>query len=251
MPVWQVIYEELREQGLEIIAVAFDTGGRAAVEAKIRADDIAERPAMIGSLMGWDDALWQRQAPPTYPCLIDEAHVLAERYGMTNVPQAVWIDEEGRIVRPAESAGTIDMVRHLDRETLALPDAAVAEGAQARNAYIDALRDWVARGADSAYVLPPAEVKRRMRGPGEAEVNAATHVKLGRYLFGAGELARAKRHFDEAVRLCPDSWNYRRQSMMLDPENVGQLNAGPDFWAAVDALGDEPFYAPADLTPAR
>ncbi len=251
MPVWQVIYEELRDQGLEIIAVAFDTAGRAAVEPKIRATDIAERPAMLAGLMGWDDTLWARQAPPTYPCLIDETHLVAELYGMTNVPQAVWIDEQGRIVRPPESAGTIDMVRHLNRETLELPDAAIAEGAEARNAYIAALRDWVRHGVDSRYALPAAEVKRRLRGPGEAEVRAATHVKLGRHFYANGALVQAKRHFDEAVTLCPDSWNYRRQSMMLDPENVGQLNAGPDFWAAVDALGDEPYYPPADLAPVR
>lgn len=246
---WQVIYEELRGAGLEIIAVAFDTAGKAAVEAKIRAADIAERPPMLAGLMGWDEALWARQAPPTYPCLIDEAHTVAELYGMVNVPQGVWIDEQGRIVRPPESAGTIDMVRHLNRETLELPEPAVADGVAARNAYIDALRDWVRKGADSVYALPAAEVKRRLRGPGEAEVRAATHVRLGRHLFAAGALERAKHHFQEAVRLCPESWNYRRQSMMLDPERVGELNAGPDFWAAVDALGDLPFYPPADLRP--
>jgi hypothetical protein len=38
--------------------------------------------------------------------------------------------------------------------------------------------------------------------------------------------------------------------MMLDPASVGELNAGPEFWAAVDALGDEPFYPPAEFAPA-
>jgi hypothetical protein len=47
--VWQAIYEELRGEGLEIIAVAFDTGGKAAVEAKIRAADLAERPAVLAA----------------------------------------------------------------------------------------------------------------------------------------------------------------------------------------------------------
>ena len=35
--------------------------------------------------------------------------------------------------------------------------------------------------------------------------------------------------------------------MMLDPESIGELNAGPDFWEAVDALGDAPYYEPAAL----
>ena len=43
-----VIHVDLVEgDGFEIIAVAFDAAGKAAVEAKIRADDIAERPDMV------------------------------------------------------------------------------------------------------------------------------------------------------------------------------------------------------------
>lgn len=248
---WQVIYEELRGQGLEIIAVALDTAGKAAVEAKIRAADCRERPAMLARLMGWNDDLWARQSPPTYPCLIDEAHVVADLYGITNVPQGVWIDEQGRIVRPAESAGTTDMVSVMNRATFEIPEADAARGAANRDAYIDALRDWVKHGAQSRFALPPAEVKRRLRGPSDADVRAATHVKLGRHLFAQGQLERAKFHFREAVRLCPDSWNYRRQSNMLDPQSIGELNAGPDFWEAVDALGGRPFYPVADLTPVR
>ncbi len=246
---WQAIYEELRGDGLEIIAVAFDTGGKAAVEAKIRATDIAERPEVLARLMGWSPALWQRQAPPTYPCLIDEAHVVADLYGMVNVPQGVWIDENGRIVRPPESAGTCDMVRHMDRATFEIPDPAAEQGFAVRNAYVDALRDWVRNGADSPYALPAKEVRRRLRGPAESDVLAATHVRLGRHLYASGALERAKHHFDAAVTLCPDKWNYRRQAMMLDPESIGELNAGPEFWAAVDAIGDQAYYPPADLTP--
>ncbi len=248
---WQAVYAELRDQGLEIIAVALDTAGKAAVEAKIRAADCAERPAALARLMGWSADLWARQAPPTYPCLIDEAHAVAELYGITNVPQGVWIDETGRIVRPAESAGTSDMVRVMDRATFEIPDADAEQGIANRDAYIDALRDWVKHGASSRFALPAEEVKRRMRGPRESDVRAATHVKLGRYCFGKQALERAKFHFKEAVRLCPDSWNYRRQSNMLDPQSIGELNAGPDFWAAVDALGDTPFYPVADLGSAR
>ena len=203
---------------------------------------------MLARLMGWSDDLWSRQAPPTYTCLIDEAHVVAELYGMVNVPQGVWIDEQGHIVRPAESAGSADMVRHMNRETFEIPDDAAAQGFAIRNAYVDAVRDWAKNGAKSPYVLSPEEVRKRMRGPKEDDVVAATHVRLGRHLYAKGDLARAKHHFKEAVRLCPDSWNYRRQSNMLDPDKVGQLNSGPDFWTAVDALGDTSFYPPADFS---
>jgi hypothetical protein len=38
-------------------------------------------------------------AKPGYPVLLDERHVVAERYGTRNVPAGVWIVEEGRMVR--------------------------------------------------------------------------------------------------------------------------------------------------------
>jgi len=248
--VWQAVYAELKDQGLEIIAVALDAAGKAAVADKIRAADCRERPEMLARLMGWSPELWAKQAPPEYPCLIDENHVLADLYGMVNVPQGVWIDEQGRLVRPVESAGTSDMVRVMNRETFEIPDADAARGFAARDAYIEALRDWVKNGAASRYVMSPEQLRSRLREASPDDMRAATHVRLGRYLFGKGQTARAKHHFDAAVKLCPDKWSYRRQAMMLDPESIGQLNAGPGFWAAVDALGDQPFYPEAELQPA-
>ena len=41
----------------------------------------------------------------TYVSLIDRNHLVADLYNMDNVPQAVWIDEAGTIVRPTEVAG--------------------------------------------------------------------------------------------------------------------------------------------------
>jgi hypothetical protein len=34
---------------------------------------------------------------------------------------------------------------------------------------------------------------------------------------------------------------------MLDPGSVGELNAGPEFWQAVQALGDRPYYVPIKM----
>ncbi len=59
------------------------------------------------------DALpWIEAARPTYVTLIDRDHRLAELYGVVNVPQAIWIDERGRIVRPAEPAGAYEGFRN-------------------------------------------------------------------------------------------------------------------------------------------
>src|SRR5262249_8135317 len=80
LPVWQALYEELAGHGFAIVAVAMD------------------------SRKG-DPLQWIEAARPTYVNLIDRDHRLADLYHMVNVPQAVWIDEAGRIVRPPEPAG--------------------------------------------------------------------------------------------------------------------------------------------------
>ena len=51
-------------------------------------------------------------------------------------------------------------------------------------------------------------------------------------------------HFDEAIRLHPDSWNIWRQAAEKDARG---LAAGPDFWARVDALGEKAYYAPIEM----
>src|SRR6185436_4791372 len=97
---------------------------------------------------------WIRAASPTYPCLIDERHVVAELFGMVNVPNAVWIDEAGRIVRPSETAGSSDSFRtELDRTTKQMSASGLAERGRTRTAYFDAVRDWVLKGPASAFVL--------------------------------------------------------------------------------------------------
>src|SRR5262249_11300008 len=78
LPVWQVVRDELRPLGLEIVAVAMDTNG-------------------IEAAGPWIDA-----ARTTYPQLLDPAHSLGALLGIINVPMGVWIDEEGVLVRPAE-----------------------------------------------------------------------------------------------------------------------------------------------------
>ena len=49
-----------------IIAVALDTGGKAAVEARIRADWLSDRSDILQRLAGWSTDVWRRIAPPEY-----------------------------------------------------------------------------------------------------------------------------------------------------------------------------------------
>ncbi len=240
---WQGIYEELKDQNFIIIAVAFDTGGVAAVKDWIRPAAI-EIPKELQDIMGWDAEQTSRAGVPTYPCLIDEKHVVAELYNMVNVPTAVWINEEGRIVRPPEPAGASDGFRKMDRATFQMPETIALEGKQKRKRYVDALRDWVKKGDASAYALSPEEVRKRMQGPTDDHALAAAYFRLGQYLYQAGHHQDAQQGFAEARRLRPESWNYLRQS--LEVEEVGKA-AGPEFFAAVDALGDKPHYPPVHL----
>ena len=44
------------------------------------------------------------RAAPKHPSLLDVGHLVDERFGVVNIPNSVWIDEAGTIVRPAEPA---------------------------------------------------------------------------------------------------------------------------------------------------
>jgi hypothetical protein len=201
------------------IAIAFDSGGNAATEP------------------------WIKAAKPTYPCLIDRRHLVAELYDMVNVPTAVWIDERGKIVRPSEPAGVTDAFRKMNHTDFSIPADAMSELQAKRKAYQDALRDWVANGSKSRFALSEEEVLKRMHTPDDAQVRAAANFRLGEYLFEKGHAAAAQKYFEEAKRLRPESWNYKRQAWALeDPMKAG----GPEFWAAVDSLGERKYYPGAE-----
>jgi hypothetical protein len=169
---------------------------------------------------------------------------VADLYNMVNVPTAVWIDEEGRMARPPESGGAGDSFRTMDRSTYRMPDDALAEARRQRKVYVNALRDWVEKGSDSVHVLSPEEARRRLRLPGQQEALAAANFRLGVELHRLGRRADALGYLAEARRLLPESWSYRRQSWEL--EEPGKA-AGPEFWAAVDALGKEHYYEPIEM----
>ena len=194
--------------------------------------------------MGWGSELCGRAAAPTYTNLIDERHVVAELYGMTNVPMSVWIDEHGTIVRPAEPAGASDGFRSMDRTTFQMKQDAAARTRSARMAYADAVRDWVANGPASQFALTADEVRRRLNSPVNVDPLATANFRLGQYLHQHGHAEDARRYFREARRLSPERWNYLRQTMQLEEDGSG---SGPEFFRAVDALGDRPYYPPVEL----
>ena len=202
------------------ITIAFDSGGNAATEP------------------------WITAAKPTYPCLIDRRHMVAELYDMVNVPTAVWIDERGKIVRPSEPAGVTDAFRKMNRTNFSIPTEAMNELQAKRKAYQDALRDWVAKGAKSKFALSEAEVLRRMHTPDDSQVRAAANFRLGEYLFEKGHASGAQKYFEEAKRLRPESWNYKRQAWALGD---AERDYGTNFAKEVQKLKGKPYYAPRRL----
>ena len=200
------------------------------------------------AFMGWNRAFAEQAAVPAYPCLIDERHLLGELLGIVNVPTAVWIDEQGAIVRPPESPGATDAFRSMNLQTREVPKERAADGRLRRQIYVDALRDWIERGAASPHALAPDEVRRRMRGVDPDASLASAQFRLGVWLARRGEREAGQRALEAAVRLQPDSWRFLRQKIVLsDPALTGQLASTPEFWQAVQALGDRYYYPPTEM----
>jgi hypothetical protein len=191
------------------------------------------------------DALpWIEVAKPSYPCLIDRDHRLADLYHMVNVPQAVWIDERGMIVRPTEPAGAYEGFRRMDRVTREVPADAARITAEAKATYLNAIRDWVRLGQASGHALDAERARARAPQPTEEAARAHVFFQLGQHLIRHGQPEEGDRWLAEASRLHPDSWAIWRQRAGV---NELGLAAQPDFWARVDALGERRYYAPVDM----
>lgn len=216
---WQALYEELKDHDFMVIAVALDS-----------------RP---------DDPLpWIEAARPGYLCLIDRDHRLAELYNMVNVPQAVWIDERGTIVRPPEPAGAYEGFRKMDRVTREMPADAARLTAEAKATYVNAIRDWVLNGPASAHALDPRRARAHVPVPTEDVARAHAAFRLGQHLLRRGQAEEGDRWLREASRLHPDSWCIWRQRAGVT--ELG-LASQPDFWERVDALGDRRYYDAVDM----
>jgi hypothetical protein len=216
--VWQSLHASLQDRKFTVVTVAMDEPETA-------------RP-------------WIEQARPTFPCLIDRNHHVADLYNMVNVPQASWIDEAGRIVRPPENAGSSDAFRHMDRVTLQMSTAQMAQRNRTKQTYVAAVRDWVAKGAASEFAYDAASVRSKLRLPDAAAAQAHAHFRLAQALLRKGNGAEAARHFAEASRLHPESWTIWRQAAKKDATG---LAVSAEFWARVDALGERPYHRPIEM----
>jgi len=158
------------------------------------------------------------------------------------------------VVRPAEPAfpGRPGFLDQPPPDTL---DPYVAESlAESRKIRADyrkypaALRDWVANGKASRFVLGPGESTRRAGGRTAEAALAAAHFELGRHLLGAGLDAGAVPHFRAAHRLQPANWTYKRQAWTLADRRQGPTELYEGDWLGdVRKIGAENYYPPLDL----
>ena len=206
MPGWQTFYHELKDKNFEIISVAQDTGG-----AK-------------------DAGPWIEKANLEYTALVDQEHLVTKLYGMVNVPTAVWINEQGKIVRPNEVAFVDDRFKNLTHLEAA--------------PYLDAIRDWVAKGEQSIYAMNEEQIRKRLAPEGAERLQADAEFSLAEYLFHAGHGPEAIPHFKEAQRLDPENWNYKRQAWLLAD---AEKDYGTSFLKEVQKLNGKPYYPPRQL----
>jgi len=234
--VWQALRSEIHPLGAEVVTVALDTGGAAAARK------------------------WIEAAAAEHPSLIDQAHLTDERFGFVNVPNAVWIDESGMLVRPAHAA-------HVRRSPLR--DAEVPEGLGRigemlvevkkirtdPERYVAAVHDWVRRGADSPHAWNPDQVVARSRPRPRPHAEAAAAFELAQHLWRSGRPDAAVVWFRRAHELQPDNWTYKRQAWTLATTPEGgdsDLIQGPtelydgNWLDDVRAVGAEHYYEPFD-----
>jgi hypothetical protein len=203
-------------------------------------------------------------AQPQHPSLIDVAHKMDSEFGVVNIPNVLWIDEQGVIVRPAEpawpGAGSMPRIDFAEDVRSRMRQGSMAGRiAVDRDRSTNALRDWAERGAASEFALSPEQVVARSQPRPRAVSDAAAHFELAQHLWQAGNRDRALAQFREAHRLQPDNWTYKRQAWSLvgaesAPGEWGRFVQSPllgdedswpfdsDFWSDVEQLGPGEYY---------
>ncbi len=199
---WQALHEELEPLGLTVVTVALDFDP---TKAKT----------------------WIDIAAPTHPSLIDADHRVDELFGISNVPMAVWIDESGTLVRPAEGASIqVSPLRSMEisddlPERLRLVLSEFRNMPDTAEAYRAAIVDWANRGADSPYALSPDEVIARSLPRSADHSRASACFELGHHAHSTGDHDAAIVWWKEAHALFPENWTYKRQAWTLESTPEG------------------------------
>lgn len=144
----------------------------------------------------------------------------------------MWINEEGVIVRPPETAYSRKTELTLDGKTLS----------SAGDKYVAALKDWVAKGEDSVYVMSKDEVTGKLQPRTPEQATADAYFQLATHFQMAGDMERAETYWAKSQELRPESWNYHRQDWSFTPKE-----AGANWMQKFRSLGDADYYPPLEL----
>ena len=150
-------------------------------------------------------------ARPAHPSLLDDSHQMDALFGVTNIPQVLWIDEDGMIVRSAERGSpapqpTEDPFAKWVFEIM-------ARGTTHPEWYGDRVRDWAEKGPDSEWSVTPEAVIAASHPRTLAVSEAAAHFALAQHFWCTdGFSARALHHFERAHILQPENITYKRQA---------------------------------------
>ncbi|NJN50639.1 MAG: hypothetical protein HC809_01430 [Gammaproteobacteria bacterium] len=212
---WQRIYEEINDPDFVILSAAEDTGGE----------------AVAGPIF---DA-----ANPTYIQVVDQDHIVSSAFNFVNVPSAAWIDEEGRIVRIDE--GTYAKVHEITNAGQTFTFGT--------DVYAPAVKDWVAKGADSTYVQSAQDVTGKIRQHTFGQLEADAAFRLANLFRAHGHRDKAEHYWGMAQALNSDSINFFRQNLTLSEEgSAGQafrkrreeyISQGKDYYRPLDIQRQE------------
>ena len=147
--------------------------------------------------------------------MVDTSLVVAERFGITNVPMTVWVDEGGTVVKPPTPAPGDDRFKDFTQLDASL--------------HHDALRRWVVDG-EAPPPAPPA-------GRTEDEQLALAERRVAAWLQRTGAPDAAAAHLARAAELAPFDWTVRRGGIALrggDPFLGEEFLA---FWQEWEAAG--------------
>lgn len=225
---------EVHGQGVEIITVGLEMGGADILRPIVEA------------------------ARPEHPSLIDATHQMDALFGVTNIPQVIWIDENGIIVRPAEVGSPAP--QPTDDPFANFVFELMARGTPHPEWYGDRIRDWAAKGVDSEWVLSPDEVIAASHPRSRDVSEAAAHFALAQHFWRSdGFSPKVLHHFERAHTLQPENITYKRQaysawSFAKTPDDAARFAQSPtpgeeDQWPFVsEFFADAKEYMGLDLS---
>ena len=196
LPGWQALRDEVGADRLAVIPVALD-----------------EDPEDVRPFAEQVDL----------PVLVDREHRMADVFGVSNVPAAVWIDEDGRVARPPTVAFGTDVWKDF-------------HGVPA-GPHLEALKHWVATGE-----VPEGQANEAAGGVGtdvgdlsEDEAEARLWFRIAAHLRRQGRSEEAAERFERARALAPHDFTVARAAMPLtgrDPFGQEFLDLYADWQAA-------------------